>query len=397
MAGAVVFGPLLWGLSACSPGPSAPAGAPSAMPSAEVGVVTVTQGPVGLVSEWPGRTEASKVAPIRARVAGILQRQLFAEGSDVKAQQPLFQIDPAPYRVALASAQAALAKSQANEVQAKAQADRSKPLAEAQAVSQQEYVLAVAAYKQAEADVAAAKAAVQAAQLNLDYATVTSPIPGRIGRSLVTEGALVGQGEATVLAVVQQIDPLFVNFTQPASAVLRLRSDIASGRLKAAGHQAASVRVLLEDGSVYPLKGKLLFSDLTVDATSGQITVRAEIPNPKAALLPGLFVRVQLEQAQVPSAILVPQQAVTITANSATVWVVGADAKPTLRPVKLGGVQSGQWVVLEGLKAGEQVVVDGFQKMRPNAPVKPVPWQPGAEATTTAATAAAPASAASAR
>lgn len=381
-------------LGACSPGPSTPAGAsPSAMPPAEVGVVTVTQGPVGLVREWPGRTEASKVAPIRARAAGILLRQLFAEGSDVKAQQPLFQIDPAPYRVALASAQAALAKSQANEMQAKAQAERSKPLAEAQAVSQQEYILAVAAYKQAEADVAAGKAAVQAAQLNLDYATVTSPISGRIGRGLVTEGALVGQGEATVLAVVQQIDPLFVNFTQPASEVLKLRADIASGKLRAAGAQAAAVRVLLDDGSVYPLKGKLLFSDLTVDASSGQITVRAEIPNPKAVLLPGLFVRVQLEQAQVPSAILVPQQAVTTTANGATVWVVGADAKPTVRPVKLGGVQSGQWVVLEGLKAGEQVVVDGFQKMRPNAPVKPVPWQPGAAASA----AAAPASAASAR
>ncbi len=349
------------------------------MPPAEVGVVTVSQTAVGLVREWPGRTEASKVALIRARVSGILQRQLFVEGSDVKVQQPLFQIDPAPYRVALASAQAALAKAEANWVQAKAQAERSKPLAEAQAVSQQDYLLAVAAYKQAEADVAAGKAAVQAAGLNLDYATVTSPIAGRIGRALITEGALVGQAEATQLAVVQQIDPLFVNFTQPASEVLRLRSDIASGKLRAAASkEAAAVKIILEDGSVYPLKGKLLFSDLTVDATSGQITLRAEIPNPKAALLPGLFVRVQLEQAQAPTAILVPQQAVTTTANGATVWVVGPDAKPATRPVKLGGVQSGQWIVLEGLKAGEQVVVDGFQKMRPNAPVKPVPWQPGA-------------------
>ena len=349
------------------------------MPPAEVGVVTVSQAAVGLVREWPGRTEASKVALIRARVSGILQRQLFVEGSDVKVQQPLFQIDPAPYRVALASAQAALAKAEANWVQAKAQADRSKPLAEAQAVSQQDYLLAVAAYKQAEADVAAGKAAVQAAGLNLDYATVTSPIAGRIGRALITEGALVGQAEATQLAVVQQIDPLFVNFTQPASEVLRLRSDIASGKLRAAASkEAAAVKIILEDGSVYPLKGKLLFSDLTVDATSGQITLRAEIPNPKAALLPGLFVRVQLEQAQAPTAILVPQQAVTTTANGATVWVVGPGAKPAIRPVKLGGVQSGQWIVLEGLKAGEQVVVDGFQKMRPNAPVKPVPWQPGA-------------------
>ncbi|NBU89682.1 MAG: efflux RND transporter periplasmic adaptor subunit, partial [Betaproteobacteria bacterium] len=234
------------------------------MPPAEVGVVTVSQTAVGLVREWPGRTEASKVALIRARVSGILQRQLFVEGSDVKVQQPLFQIDPAPYRVALASAQAALAKAEANWVQAKAQAERSKPLAEAQAVSQQDYLLAVAAYKQAEADVAAGKAAVQAAGLNLDYATVTSPIAGRIGRALITEGALVGQAEATQLAVVQQIDPLFVNFTQPASEVLRLRSDIASGKLRAAASkEAAAVKIILEDGSVYPLKGKLLFSDLT--------------------------------------------------------------------------------------------------------------------------------------
>jgi membrane fusion protein (multidrug efflux system) len=333
------------------------------------------------------------VALIRARVSGIVQRQLFAEGSDVKAQQPLFQIDPAPYRVALASAQATLAKAEANVVQTKAQADRYKPLAEAQAVSQQEYVAALAAYKQAQADEAAGKAAVQAAQLNLDYATVTSPIPGRIGRALVTEGALVGQAEATQLAVVQQIDPLFVNFPQPASEVLRLRAAIASGKLRSAsGAQAASVKVLLEDGTPYPLKGRLLFSDLTVDPTSGQITVRAEIPNPKAALLPGLFVRVQLEQAEVPSAMLLPQQAVTTGATGATVWVVGADGKPALRPVKLGSAQASQWVVLEGLQPGEQVVVDGFQKMRPNTPVKPVPWASNPAA---AAVMAPPASAAS--
>ena len=366
----------LVGLTACGPGASPPAQPPAAMPAPEVGVVTVTKGPVGLVAELPGRTEASRVALIRARVSGIVQRQLFVEGSDVKAGQALFQIDPAPYKVALASAQAALAKAEANLMQTKAQAERYKPLADAKAVSQQDYVSAVAAFKQSEADVAAGKAAVQAAQLNLDYAAVSSPIAGRIGRALVTEGALVGQAEATQLAVVQQIDPLFVNFTQPASEILRLRSAIASGQLrKAGGPQAASVKVFFEDGSPYPLKGKLLFSDLSVDPSSGQVTVRAEIPNPKAALLPGLFVRVQLEQAEVPSAILLPQQAVTIATNGATVWVVGAEGKAVIRPIKLGKAQGGQWMVLEGLQPGEQVVVDGFQKMRPNAPVKAVPWR----------------------
>ena len=364
-------------LAACGPKPAATA--PAAPPPAEVGVVKAEPASVGLVTELPGRTEASRIAQVRARVAGIVQRQLFREGSDVKAGQPLFRLDDAPYRATLASAQAALARAEANVMQTRAQAERYKPLAEANAISQQEYIAAQAAFKQAEADVASAKAAMQTAQINVGYAAVASPIAGRIGRALVTEGALVGQGEATQLAVVQQIDPLYVNFTQPAGEVMRLRAAIASGAYTSAGSAGSvAVTVLLEDGSVYPLRGKLLFSDLSVDPSSNQITLRAEVPNPKGALLPGLYVRVRLEQAQVPSGILLPQQAVQRGSAGDTVMVVGADGKVAARPVKVSLGQGRQWVVLDGLAAGEQVVVEGFQKIRPNAVVKPVPWQAAA-------------------
>ena len=384
-------------LAACGKGGDA--APPPAPPPPEVGVVTVAPGDVGLVTELPGRLEASRVAQVRARAAGILQQRLFREGSDVRAGQPLFRIDAAPYAAAYESAQATLAKGQANLSQATALAERYKPLVEANAISKQDYANAVAAQKQAEADVAAGRAAVQTAKINLDYASVVAPISGRIGRALVTEGALVGQGEATQLAVIQQIDPMYVNFTQSAGEVLRLRRALQDGRLKRAGSgaadDAASVRVVLEDGTEHPRAGRLLFSDLTVDASSGQITLRAEVPNPGGALLPGLYVRVRLEQARAGNAILLPQQAVTRSGQGDTVTVVGADGKTASRPVKIGNSQNGQWVVLDGLKAGEQVVVDGFQKIRPNAPVKPVPWQPGG-ARPASAPASAPAPAASA-
>src|SRR5690606_29062469 len=220
-------------------------------------------------------------------------------GSDVKAGQPLFRIDAAPYAAAQASARATLARAEANLGLASATAERYRPLVEANAISKQEYANAVAAQKQAEAEVAMARAAVQTAGINLGYASVTAPISGRIGRALVTEGALVGQGEATPLAVVQQIDPLYVNFTQPASEALRLRRAMEAGQLKAAGSGAAEVSVLLEDGTEYQHKGKLLFADLTVDTSTGQVTLRAEVPNPQGELLPGLYVRVQMEQAMV--------------------------------------------------------------------------------------------------
>ncbi len=381
-------------LAGCGQGAAPPAAGAGAPPAVEVGVVTVTQGTVGLMTELPGRTEASRVAQVRARVAGILQRQLFREGSEVKADQPLFEIDATPYRATLASAQASLARAEANLMQAQAQAERYKPLLDANAISQQDYVNAFAAHKQAQADVAIGKAAVQTAQINVGYAAVSSPIAGRIGRALVTEGALVGQGEATPLALVQQIDPMFVNITQPVADVLRLRAAIASGKLKNAGDKAtAAVRIVLDDGSLYPLPAKLLFSDLTVDPSSSQITLRAEVPNPKGALLPGMYVRARLEQAAFNAAMLLPQQAVQRSSQGDSVKVVEADGSVSTRAVKVGSAKDEQWVVLEGLQAGEQVVVDGFQKLQGKSPrAKPVPWSPPGAAAL--APAAAPASAA---
>ncbi|MES2228926.1 MAG: efflux RND transporter periplasmic adaptor subunit [Pseudomonadota bacterium] len=390
-------------LAACGPKPGPGAGGPpgGGMPAAEVGVITVAPQPVGLATELPGRLEASRVAQVRARAAGILQKRVFTEGSDVKAGQLLFRIDAAPYEAAAASARAALARAQANLTQAAALAERYKPLLEANAISKQEYLNAVAAQKTAEADVASGRAAVQTAQINLGYASVTAPISGRIGRALVTEGALVGQGDATPLATIQQINPMYVNFTQSTTDVLRLRKAVESGQFKRAGGAGSlPVRVILEDGSDYGQPGKLLFSDLTVDATTGQITLRAELPNPTGLLLPGMYVRVRLEQAQAEAGIVVPQQAVTRGSAGDSVMVVGADGKVAPRPVKVGSSVNGQWVVLEGLQAGEQVMVDGFQKLRGNAPVKPVPWNPAASAAAgpaAPAAASAPASAASSK
>jgi membrane fusion protein (multidrug efflux system) len=269
--GVIAVGSLL-GMGGCGGADNKAAAA--APPPPEVGVVTATTGRADLATELPGRLEAYRVAQVRARAAGILHKRLFTEGSDVKAGQPLFEIDAAPYRATLASAQAQLARAEANLLQAQALADRYAPLAKSQAVSQQEALNAQAAAQQARADVAAGKAAVQTAQINLGYATVTSPIAGRIGRALVTEGALVGQGEATPLAIVQQVDKLYVNFTQPANEVMRLRAALANGQLqRAAGKEAAQVQVVLEDGSVHAQPGKLLFSDLSVDAGTGQITL----------------------------------------------------------------------------------------------------------------------------
>lgn len=367
-------------LAACGKKDAAPAGAGGPPPAPQVGVVTVQPGDIGLVTELPGRLEASRIAEVRARAAGILQKRLFAEGSDVKAGQKLFLIDSAPYEATLAQAQASVAQAEASLAQSRALAERYRPLVAVNAISKQEYDNAVAAQKTAEANVAAAKAAVTTARINLGYATVTAPISGRIGRALVTEGALVGQGTPTELAVIQQIDPLYINFTQSASEALKLRAAMASGKYKKAGANAANVSVVLEDGSVHKQPGRLLFTDLTVDATSGQVTLRAEVPNPDRSLLPGLYVRVRLEQAQVDNGVLLPQQAVTRTGTADTVMVVGEGGRVSPRPVKLGPAQGTNWVVLDGLKAGEQVMVDGFQKLprvKPGDPmvVQPVPWQ----------------------
>ncbi len=360
-------------LTACGDKSAAAPGAGGARPPPEVGVITVKVEPVALQTELPGRVEPVRVAQVRARVNGVVLKRLFTEGSEVKAGQVLYHIDPAPYQAALDSARAALGKAEANRTQAAAQAERYKPLVEANAVSKQEYINVVAAAKQAEADVAASRAAVQIAQINTGYAHVAAPISGRIGRALVTEGALVSATEATQLAVIQQTSSVFVNFTQSATELQQLRKNTG---LKLA-NGSAPVTIVQDDGSELPRKGKLLFSDVTVDPTSGQVTLRAEVDNQDNLLLPGQYVRVRVSQAELPAGIRVPQQAVTRGNQGDTVIVVGADGKPAPRPVKVGSQVGGDWVILDGLKAGEQVVVDGFQKMQvPGAPVKPVPWTP---------------------
>jgi membrane fusion protein, multidrug efflux system len=380
-------------LVACGKSADAPApgGAAPAMPPPQVGVVTVQPRSVALSTELPGRVEALRVAQVRARVNGVVLKRLFVEGSDVKAGQALFQIDPAPYQASLDSAGATLAKAQANRAMATELATRYKPLAEAKAISQQDYINAEAARLQAEADVAAGQAAVQSARLNLAYAHVTAPIAGRIGRATVTEGALVSAAEATLLATIQQVGTVYVNFTQPNTEVLRLRRLMAANKLRKVGNgEGAEVRVVLDDGSELPRPGKLLFTDLSVDPTSGQVTLRAEVPNAQGLLLPGQYVRVRITQAELPAAVLLPQQAVTRTAQGDNVMVVGPENKPQARQVQLGDAQGTDWIVLSGLQPGERVIVEGFQKMMvPGAPVNPLPWSGAAPRTQGAASGAA--------
>jgi membrane fusion protein (multidrug efflux system) len=369
---------------------SGAAARPAGPPPAPVGVVTVETGRVAINTELPGRLEAWRVAQVRARVPGIVKKRVFTEGSEVREGQALYQLDDAPYRAALESALANQARAEANLAQGRTTLERNEPLAAARAISQTEWVASQTAVKLAEADVASSKAAVTTARLNLDYAAVTAPLGGRIGRALVNEGALVGQGEATQLALIQQIHPLYINFTLSASEVMRLRGAWDAGQLKKApagqtpggtGGPGAALQVVLEDGSTYPMPGRLLFSDLSVDPGTGQVSLRAELPNPERRLLPGLYVKVRLVLAQAEGAVLLPQQAVTRSPAGDTVLVIGEDNVPVPRPVKVAGSQSGpqgsQWVISSGLSAGERVVVDGFQKIRPKSPVSPVPWTPG--------------------
>ena len=375
---------------------------PGPMPPPPVGVVQVAPTTVPIELELSGRLEPIRTAQVRARVTGVVQKRLFTEGALVQAGQSLYRIDPAPYQAALDSALATQAKAEAALAQAQSSLDRNRSLAESKMISALAWDAAQSAQRAAQADVAAAKAAVQQARLNLEYASVIAPISGRIGRSLVTEGALVSQQEATQLATIQQVDTLLVNFTQSASEAMRIQRAIASGELK--GSRSAQVRVLLDDGSVYALPGKLLFADMTVDASTGQVTLRGEVPNPKGELLPGLFIKVRLQVARSEQAMLLPQQAVTRGTSEDTVLVVGEDGQVAKRTVQLGGLRGDardaagpQWVVTAGLKTGEQVVVDGFQKIRPKAPVKPVPWSPASAASAPASGASAPASAAAAK
>lgn len=348
------------------------------MPPTEVGIVTVQPHAVGLTTELPGRLEATRVAQVRARVAGIVLKSTYQEGSDVKAGEVLFRIDPAQYQASLDSAKAQLARAEATQTQAQLKAERYKPLVATNAISKQDYDDAVAAAKQATADVGAARAAVDTAKLNLGYATVTSPISGRAGLAQVTEGALVGQGgDATLLATVQQIDPIYLTFTQSSTEVMRLQEALKAGKLAAASDTAAKVTLVTEDGRVYAQRGKLYFSDLTVDQTTGSITLRAIFPNAERTLLPGMYVRARLEQAVDQQAITVPQQAVSRGADGSTVMIVDAEGKVAPRKVQADRAVGTEWIVASGLQAGDKVIVDGLQKVRPGAPVKPVAWQAG--------------------
>jgi len=377
-------------LTACGGDQKGAGAGAGGMPPAEVGVVTVTPGKLALTTELPGRLEAVRTAEVRARVAGIVKERVFREGSEVKAGQVLFRIDPAPFKAAADSAAAAVARAEAVRDQARAQAERADALIGKKMISKQDYDTAVANAKQGAADVASARAAQETARLNLGYATVTAPISGRIGRALVTEGALVGQGEATQLALIQQLDSLYVNFSQSSTEVLKLKRALDSGKLKSVGGQA-EVTLLMEDGTEYPQKGKLLFADMAVDPNTGSITLRAEFTNTDGLLLPGMYVRVRLEQAVDNNAITVPQRALQRGPQGAFVLLI-KDGKVAAQPVEVGEAQGDVWVVSKGLSGGEQVIVEGLQKVQPGAAAKGVPF--GAAPATAAPAAAKPAPAA---
>ncbi len=364
---------VMTGVSACDE----PRADQTAAPRPQVSVVTLQPSSRPYIRELPGRIAPTRVAEVRARVAGIVLERSFQQGADVKAGDVLYRIDPVRFQVELDAAEAALAKAQAVHDQAEQQAKRVEKLISGQAASQAQYEIAVATFRQAQADVAARKADVARVRLDLDYTSVRSPINGRIGRALVTEGALVGQGEATHLATVHQLDPVYADFTQSAGDLQQLRRDLESGALEQVEPDAAKVRLVLDDGTLYPLAGKLLFSDASVDPGTGQVTLRGEFPNPKGELLPGMYVRVQIQQGTDGDALAVPQQAVQRNdTGGSEVYVVRPDNRAVIKPMRAGRVVDEQWLVLDGLDPGDRVVVEGFQKFEPGDVVDPVPWQP---------------------
>lgn len=354
-------------LTACGPGDkngpggTGAGGPPGGMPPPEVTVVQVGSQAATLTRELPGRVEAVRSAQVRARVEGIVEKRLFTEGSDVKAGQPLFRLDDRTYRTAAQAAEADVDVKKLN-------LTRVESLLPIKAVSQQEVDLARAALKQSEAQLASAR-------LDLENTTVPAPISGHIGRTLVTEGALVGHGDATLLATIDQLDPVNVLFTQPNAEVLGMKSALAAGRLKASGSRIAEL--ILENGQTYAHKGRLFFSSLSVDPSTGAITLKAEFPNPERLLLPGTFVRVRLPQGVEENAITVPQRAVVSGPQGQFVLLVGPDNKVMPRPVKVGAMAGTDFVIEDGLKGGETLIVDGVQKAKPGSVVKPVPLKQG--------------------
>lgn len=353
-------------LAGCGGGnkPSGPPGAPGGAggpPPPEVDVVTVATGSATMTQDLPGRLQAFRTAQVRARVEGIVEKRLFEEGSDVKEGAALFQIDARIYKAAADSAKADLAIAQQN-------VERYKSLLEIKAVSQLDYDLAAAKAKQADA-------ALSRAEQDLENASVPAAISGRIGRAMVTEGAFVGKGEATLLATIEQLDPIYANFTQSGTDMLRLRQAIKSGKLKRA--ESAKVELVLEDGSVYPHAGKIFFTDMAVDPGTGEVSLRAQFPNPQRELLPGMFVRVRFSEALAENVIRIPQRAVQGGPQGQFVTVIGAENKATVTPVKTGGMAGTDFIIESGLKGGEQVIVNGLQKARPGTVVTGKPLSTG--------------------
>ncbi|WP_081157781.1 efflux RND transporter periplasmic adaptor subunit [Ensifer aridi] len=360
-----------------------------AFPPAQVAVYTTTTAPLPITNELPGRITPTRIAEVRPRVSGIVVERVFEQGSMVKEGDVLYRIDPAPFQVKVDSAEATLKRALAVRDQARQTADRQSRLKEAQVAAVQQYDDAIATLAQAEAEVGIAEAGLAEAKLNLQYANVTAPISGRIGRALITEGALVSTNGTENLATIQQLDPIYADFTQSATDLIRLRRALEDGQLMSAKDEA-EVQLILDDGTPYALKGKLLFSEAAVDETTGQVTLRGEFPNPNNDLLPGMYVRVQIQQGLEKDAITVPQQAVQRNnAGQSQIYVVSADNKVEFRNVTLGRTVGERWQVTSGLKAGEKVIVEGFQKVGPGAPVVPTAWDPNAKPTTEQASASA--------
>lgn len=376
---------LLLSLAACGKKTDAP----QAPPPPEVGVVLAKAGAVPLTRDLVGRLAATRTAEVRARVPGIVERRLYIEGSDVKAGQALFEIDPAPLKAALGSREAALGQARATAANADAKARRYQDLAARGTIAKQDLDDAIAAQRTSAAAVRQAQADVEAAKLNLGYAAVTAPIAGRAGRALVTEGALVGQGEVTPLTVVEQIDPIYADFSQSAAEVAQLRKAQAEGKLKLAAADQVEVQLFQPDGSAYGQSGTLSFADLAVDPTTGSVSLRATFPNAERSLLPGMFVKLRLVQGELEQAFLVPQKAIQRDPRGAYVLVVGADTKVQVKHVELGELRGADWVVKSGIADGDQIVVSGLQKVQPDKPAKAVP-QEQLDKAQTAAPAAAP-------
>jgi membrane fusion protein, multidrug efflux system len=357
-----------------SGGPPGGGGPGGAMPLTEVGVLTVTPESVAVTVELPGRVNAIRVAEVRARATGILMKRLFEEGTDVQADQVLFEIDPAPLQAIYDGARANLAKAEATLERAQADARRKEALVKINGVSQQVYEDAKATALQSEADVLAAKAALQTASLNLGYTKVTAPISGRVGKSLVTEGALLSATEATKLATIQQLDSVYVDFTQSTTEILRFRRFFEEGKGQGAKPGEARVTLLLGDGTLYSQAGKMLFADVTVDETTGSVGLRASVPNPDKLLLPGMFLRGQLELGTNSQALTAPQRAVSRdSTGQASVLVVNSQNQVEQRLIQTDGVTGERWIVTGGLKAGERVIVEGLQKVKAGATVVATP------------------------